>query len=335
MPPYRISSADAVCEMTKVKVVIVNFNSSSDTIECLSSLLDATYKYFQVFVVDNSPSAEPAACIAKWAEHRFSNTEEGLDKWFTLVAEDSFAAQEYHQKLVLIKANENKGFAAANNIVLRYMLTRPEYAFVWALNNDTFVPADSLEKLVNAFNEQPASVGILGTALLYHHNPDLIQGLGGKFNKWFATAVHLAEGTPAAELHKFADIEIDYPIGASMCVRREFLEDVGLMNEEYFLYFEEMDWVRRGQAKGWQFKTSVEVKVLHKEGASIGTGAPMKRSGLADYYGVKNRLVFARNYHKMQLPTVYFGIGLALVNRIRRGQFAMALNVCKILLAVK
>lgn len=318
--------------MEKVYIVIVNFNNWSDTVECLKSLLSSTYQNYQIFVVDNSPTRESVDNVSRWAAAEPTTSIAGPGELFTVTEENSFLENEYQQRIVWVKANENKGFAAANNIALGYILSQQDYQFVWILNNDTYVPADSLEKLVTEFQQQPAQVGILGTTLLYYHNPSLIQGLGGAYNKWFATSSHLAEGMPVTDLHKFKDLAIDYPIGASMCVRRKFLEEIGLMNEEYFLYYEELDWVRRGQLQGWQVRVSLESQVLHKEGASIGTGKPQKRSELSDYYCLKNRLVFAKKYHKAYLPTVYVGFGLTLLNRLRRRQFGMARNILKILL---
>jgi GT2 family glycosyltransferase len=321
--------------MAKVNILIVNFKNWRDTIECLSSLLDAGYQDTQLFVIDNSPNSESLENLTQWAEHRLGNSETVAGDLFVRVQEDVFLHGDFRQKLVLIKANENRGFSAANNVALRYMLGRKDYEFAWILNNDTFVPPESLEKLVDDFSRQPETVGILGTTLLYYHNPDLIQGLGGLFNKWFGTPGHLAEGVPVDRLQEYKGVEIDYPIGASMCARRTFLEDVGLMNEEYFLYFEELDWARRGQARGWQIKTSLECVVLHKEGASIGTGKPRKTSVLSDSYALQNRLVFSKKYNRAYLPTVYVGFGLAFLNRIRRGRFTTAVHILKIVFGLK
>jgi GT2 family glycosyltransferase len=96
---------------------------------------------------------------------------------------------------------------------------------------------------------------------------------------------------------------MSYVIGAAMLVRREFIEQIGLMNEDYFLYFEEIDWATRGAS---QYKLGYAPKsvVYHKEGASIGTSAS-GGSALSVYYLYRNRLLFTWRFHRCFILTVF------------------------------
>ena len=109
-----------------------------------------------------------------------------------------------------------------------------------------------------------------------------------------------------------------------MLVSRQFVESVGLLAEDYFLYNEEIDWATR--AKGlYTLAYAAKSTVYHKEGASIG-GSNFKlaqKSRTSDFYMIKSRIMFARKFYPYTLPTVYLGLGATMVNRMRRGQWSV------------
>ena len=115
----------------------------------------------------------------------------------------------------------------------------------------------------------------------------------------------------------------------------DFIKRVGLLSEDYFLYYEEMDWVMRARRL---FLISYAPKsiVYHKEGATIGSNAdPMKKSTLSDYYALKNRLVFSKKYFMRYTPIVYLGLIISLINRVRRKQWARAKMITSIIFTGK
>jgi len=117
-----------------------------------------------------------------------------------------------------------------------------------------------------------------------------------------------------------------------MFVSREFIEDVGFMFEDYFLYYEELDWILRGKRKGWQIGYCWDSVVYHKEGASIGSNIEgKKKSELADYYFFRNRIKFTKKFCPQFLITVYLGFIITVFNRIRRGQFRRLKLIWKVL----
>jgi GT2 family glycosyltransferase len=100
------------------------------------------------------------------------------------------------------------------------------------------------------------------------------------------------------------EAKMKYVIGASTLVRKSFLEDVGLMNESYFLYFEEIDWATRA-AGMYSLAYAPRSVVYHKEGASAGTTFERRsRSYTSDYYSSRGRMLFTRKYFPMAIPTV-------------------------------
>lgn len=114
-----------------------------------------------------------------------------------------------------------------------------------------------------------------------------------------------------------------------MLVSRQFVEQIGLMSEDYFLYFEEVDWAVR--AKG-RFSLGYAPKsiVYHKVGASIGTSSnPAKKSLTCDYYNIRNRILFTRRYYPFFLPTVYLVLALELLLRLLCGRLDRTIMIAR------
>jgi GT2 family glycosyltransferase len=111
------------------------------------------------------------------------------------------------------------------------------------------------------------------------------------------------------------------------------LEEVGLLQEDYFLYFEELDWAVRARGR-FRLGYAASSVVYHKEGSSIGGSdrAKTAKSATADLYALKNRVRFTRRFYPYALPTVYLGLLLALANRVRRRQWDRVALIVRIML---
>jgi GT2 family glycosyltransferase len=321
--------------MPKVYVVIVNFRQFDHTIECLESLLKSSYKNFQIVLVDNSEDEVSIQKIMEWSIGSYCITKTNLPE---LVYPLTEAKQKeikfihevdletscvgFDEKILLVKTITNKGFAAANNIALRYLLRVNDLDFVWLLNNDTVVEKKSLDDLVQFTRVQNLDVGIIGTKLLYYHNPQIIQAVGGVYNKWLATTMEIGNGEiDVGQYDKGNNIRFNYVVGASMFISKIFLQKVGLMDESYFLYYEEYDWAKRGQSLSFKLGLCPGVKIYHKQGSSI---SPRKdgMSRLADYYSIRNRFHVTRKFFPELLPVIYLTIFPILINRIKRKEFS-------------
>ena len=320
--------------MDKVYIVLVNYNGSSDTMECLESLLKLTYADIQIFVIDNSETLEPLIRLQQWA-----SGEELIDSTlfpdlvmpfepkpveYRVIAEKAFENKCCPEKLVFIKADMNKGFAAANNIALRHILDfGNEDSFTWLLNNDTVVAKKSLGEQIKFFHGDKNKTGILGSRLLQYYAPEKIQAVGGKFNLLTLMTTHIGENC-ADSSPKSGFRKIDYPIGASMLVPMAFLKEIGILNEEYFLYFEEIDWVLRGRKYGWLTDWCENSWVYHKEGRSTESFSGRKvKSSFIDIQSFRSRNKFYRNFFRNN-PIFYLYNLLIISNRIRKGEFKRA-----------
>jgi hypothetical protein len=224
---------------------------------------------------------------------------------------------------VLIQTGSNLGFAGGCNVGLRYALARSDCEFVWLLNNDTVVARDSLTRMVEKMSTEP-SLGICGSVLLDYVAPHAVQAFGGRcYSAWRGRVL---PGRPSPE-GEVPSRPIDYVQGASMLVRREFLQSVGLMEEAYFLYFEELDWAMRA-AERFQLGYSPRSFVYHKEGASIGTNASRwNRSLLSERFAARNRVLFTRKFYPAFVPLVLGWIGLTAIHRLLGGDFRKAREI--------
>lgn len=319
-----------------VYIVLVNWNRWINTIECLESVFRLSYKAYKVIVCDNCSSDGSLEHIRSWAKGElvFSEGSPGMRRWTTPpvakpihtieVQEDNlFSCSSIHDAdLLLVRIDKNLGFAGANNIALRYALFQDDYECVWLLNNDTVVTPNSLEFLLNCVRQTP-NAGICGSTLLYYDDPTRVQACGGVFNHWLARGGHIGANAHRDSLpsRKFVEHQISFVVGASMLITRAFLQDVGLMNEIYFLYFEEVDWAVRC---GNQFRLIYcpESIVFHKEGASTGgTSRSLSQSGLAEFYSTRSRIIFTRlHFPRALVPVVLTSLASA-VYRLCKGNW--------------
>ena len=239
-----------------------------------------------------------------------------------------------HPGLTLLQSGANLGFAGGNNVGLRYALgSGAEY--VWLLNNDTLVEPDALTQLVTKMQQEP-DLGLCGSTLLYEGQRDTVQALGGAYyNRWLGTVAHIGQHEPWPQKLNEKQIEgrLSYLIGASTLASRRFLETVGLLQDDYFLYFEELDWAARARGR-FRLGYAAKSVVYHKEGSSIGgtDRAKAGKSYTADLYALKNRVRFTRRFYPYALPTVYLGLLVALANRVRRRQWRRVQLIVRVML---
>lgn len=322
----------------KVYIIILNWNGWKDTIECLESVFRNRYSNYQVIVCDNNSSDDSLNKIKEWADGKVNapiSPQQEIAKYTYPAIQKPISYAEYNftndsfeeiemengQTLILIQNMKNLGFAGGNNIGIRYALKKQDFSYIWLLNNDTVIADDALEELVLCM-ERNSDIGICGSVLRYYYHPQDIQGIGGCYYKFLGVSRHIKK---VNELNK-----MDYVIGASMMISCEVIKKVGLLSEDYFLYFEELDLATRCK-KYFKLACALNSVVYHKEGASIGTGEEGKqRSELADYYIIRNRIVFTKKFFPYYLFFVYIALLGAIINRIRRKQYKRMKMIIKI-----
>ncbi len=283
-----------------IYICVLNYNNSEDTVECLESLKRLINVAYKIILIDNNSSGKARKILREYVN--------------------------INQHIYYIESKANRGYAGGNNLALRYALSQADMEYCWILNNDTIVEPNSLSLLVDYMNHNK-HVGLCGSKLVYEWDRLKIQGYGGCYNPVLGT------------MHSCIDKEdikdIDYIIGAAVLVRKSFLENIGLMDEGYFLYYEELDWTVRARGK-YDIACVDDSIVYHKEGASTGVNnAEKNKSILADYYSIRNRIRFTRKFYPCFLPTVYIGLILSMVIRIYRMQFNRVPMIFKLMLGIK
>ena len=307
--------------LDKVYIIIVNWNGWMDTVECLESVFRNDYPSYQVIVCDNGSRDGSLEHIKRWATGELANevppsgplnslsfppvrkpisfteyTREEVDGVRNLIPSDA--------KLILIKNTSNLGFAGGNNVGIRYALDRDDFRHVWLLNNDVVIKPDALSHLVRRMNEKK-DAGMCGSTIPYYSAPDTIWTLGGGvYNKWLSRSHSIGNMEPLRDAASRCNVEgtMDYLAGASMLVSRVFLQEVGLMNEEYFLYFEEPDWALRGKGR-FSLAYAPESVVYHKVGASTKLIDETDISNKSSkFYAMKSHLLFTRNFFPVLIP---------------------------------
>jgi len=305
--------------MKRVYILILNWNGWGDTIECLESVFRLDYPDFRVIVCDNASSNGSVEKIQAWAEGRLDMyvppTHQLRELSFPPVSKprvyvtyDRAEAEAGGDKsdssdLILIQTGANLGFAGGNNVGLRYALARDDFDFVWLLNNDTVVKPDALTWMVRRMEERP-DAGMCGSTILLYDNPCLTWALGGGFiQPWRAHFEGLGDRKPYPDhgiSTAYIESKLDYLAGASMLVSANFIKDVGLMCEEYFLYFEELDWALRGKER-FALAFADNSIVYHKVGASTALFDSNGSSTAASYL-FKNYIRFTIKFFPATLP---------------------------------
>lgn len=161
--------------MSRVYIILVNWNGWLDTLECMESLLNLDYHDFRIVVCDNGSCDCSLQQIIHWADSRKLNYTEYRRE------EAEIGGNKFKDStLTIVHNNENLGFAGGNNVALRYGLARGDADYYWLLNNDTIVQPDALSHLVARMQEDPM-VGMCGSTILMYDNHMKTQALGGGY----------------------------------------------------------------------------------------------------------------------------------------------------------
>jgi len=278
-----------------IYICVLNYNNAQDTIVCLESLKKLNNIKYKVILVDNGSPDDSVDILKKYK----------------------------NDNVHCIFSKKNLGYAAGNNLAIRYAMNQDNMEYCWIINNDTVVHEDSLYYLKKYMDANPG-VGLCGSKLVYEWDRTRLQGYGGIYNPYLGITRMC---TSTKDIKK-----INFVCGAACLVSRAFLEEVGLMTEDYFLYYEEIDWACRAKGK-FSLGCVPESIVYHKEGATIGGGAQNvnDKSELSDYYSIRNRILITKRYYTKFLPIVYLGLLITIINRIRRKQYSRIFMILKLM----
>lgn len=298
--------------METAVVVVVNWNGYEDTIECLTSVVNLDYAgQLQIVISDNDSTDMSVRHIVEWIEAT------GV---FVKIAGNNIQYKHIANRMCvnIVENSRNLGYAAGVNAGIRYAGKTFSPDYIWILNNDTIVEPLSLESMIERVRTDP-SIGICGATILHYDRPDVVQAYGGvRYNRWTGRGRHLGSGNRhSREVDRgIVEDQLTYVSGACMLVSRKFIHDVGLMNEEYFLYNEELDWASRSRAK-YKPGYAPDAIVYHKEGSSVGTETIGRRgSRLSEFYLAKSKLKYTWKYHPLCFTSVWLVVLLRAIKLV-------------------
>ena len=267
-----------------VYILILNYASPDDTIECVDSVLKSTYSNYKIVIVDNASPDNSRNIIISYLKIKI--TEGNLDNLYFCNSHD-FELEKFSGKYCFIQSNINGGFAYGNNLFLKHMVEID--ALIWLLNPDIIVSRSLLQSLVMNAAKNPETTAISNTIRSYKNNKLLHYGCN-KINFWTGTINEIRKVTQI----KFAD----YLYGGSIITHLSNFKRYGLLPEKYFLYWEETDWCYAAKKKGLKFEICVDDYCLDKIGGSVGRGY------LSEYYYSLNGLRFIKKFDKYKLGFV-------------------------------
>lgn len=243
-----------------VYILIINYNGYKDTIECVKSLEDINYNNFKIVIIDNNSTNNSEAIL-----------------------------REHIKNHTIMQTNKNLGFAGGNNYGIKYAL-KNNAEYVLLLNNDTVVNKDFLAEMIKCF-KYDNSVGIAGCKIMYYGAKDRIWFAGGKIDWYKFQGIH--------EKFKLVDNnldekvkDIDFMTGCSMLIKKDVFNKVGLLPEDYFMYFEDVDFCVKVKKMGFKILYNPKAIIYHK--SSISSGG--EDSPLLFKYFTRNRLIFMNKY---------------------------------------
>lgn len=290
-------------------VVIVSYNSRDVIFDCLESLLAARDVSLHVVVVDNASTDGTPAAIRDWAAGQSAWTAPddlpfpltAAPKPLELAGPDDLPPAA--PGITLLHSPVNGGFAAGVNIGLAHLARHPDIDRFWVLNPDCVTPPETPRAF--AAHETPGGqFSLLGGRLTYVDPPDRIQSDGGIIDQRTGRTHNLNLEKSFTQTPPSDSMQMDFISGASMVASRRFYETAGPMPEEYFLYYEEVDWaLRRGELP---LAFCPEARVYHRAGTAI--GSPVKgrmASTFSLYFKHRARHLFVRRHFPRSLPTAW------------------------------
>lgn len=268
----------------QVACIVLNWNGWRDTIECLNALDECTYPQLTVMVVDNGSSDDSVARI-----------------------------QAAYPDILLLESRKNLGFAGCNNIGIRYALAHGA-DFIWLLNNDTKPAPDALSALV-AKPLTDKGIGAVASVCYFADKPSIVQA-------WAGTRVNLWIGYVRNSTVPHGDHWFHALYGASMLIARAAIEDIGLLDDKFFLLWEETEFCLRLRKRGWRIAAAPDSRVLHKVNASTGGNAI-----ILDRYSTASGLRILRLHSPApRLASLAF-LTIRFARRLLRFQFARCRSV--------
>lgn len=278
----------------KVVVVLVNWNGWPDTVECLRSLDAIEYPNCDVIVVDNHSDDDSVDML-----------------------------RDAYPDLRLLENPEDRGFAGGCNPGIMAAL-KSGADYVWLLNSDTKIRSDALCHMVEEA-ARGESIGAVGSVIHYMAHPAKIQAWGGgKVGHIRGSCKEFTRRPRGNSLH--------YLTGASLLIKREVIEEVGLLDEGFFMYWEDTDWCFRIRNAGWRLSVADQSRVFHKVATSF--GGRRKRNTTFEKHFNESAVRFFRKWSRRPTIPIFLGLSQRILHRLLLGRWARAVAAFRVLAGV-
>jgi GT2 family glycosyltransferase len=240
-----------------VHVIVLNWNLPEETIACVDSVWASSKVDLKVIVVDNGSTDRS---VERFQEH-------------------------FGDAVTIIENTRNLGFAAGMNVGIRWALAEGARSIL-LLNNDTVVDADMIYHLASLATQSPRA-GVAGPVIYYYDRPQRVWRFGDREHRWLPVPLQLPESALSEAGHR--PFRLDYVTACGMLVRRQVFEAIGLLDERYFMYFEDADFCRRAREAGYEIWCAPQARMWHKVSLSASKQKPAMRYaeawGRAQFYG--------------------------------------------------
>ena len=274
----------------RTHIIILNWNGAEDTWACVNSVL--SLEGVRITLLDNAST-----------DQSISYVERGLNE--TACAYCKIPAKELADsqnetihadyKIRIVLSALNLGFSAGINLILKPLLNSLEPEYIWLLNNDAIAAPDTLDRLLTAIEQDPF-IGFAGSLIMDGKDHEMIQCFGVRYYRWFGVGKMMFKNQKLSSLSKEAQAKNsgDFQHGASLLIRKELIQKIGLLDERFFLYSEEQDWQSRAARMGFKNIRVKESKVYH-----LGSMSTIRSRHLFFYYYCRSALIYSRKHQPL------------------------------------
>ena len=311
----------AMSELPRVAILVLNWNGWQDTIRCLESIYQLDYPNYDVIVIDNASRDGSVDKIKEYAKGKLviqdkqvkydpSNKPIEIFEISEVEARrgifrerEKYESLSPKKRLILIRNRFNYCYSGGNNVGLRFVSGALPSRYILILNNDVIVPQGLLKEMVDTIKKDP-KIAVVGTTPCAPCSYKIML-----CRRFFKKVFPIFTKSPKSRNYRDYE-ECNFVCGCGMLIKRETIEEVGYFDEDFFCYWEEIEWEIRLTKQGYKFLTPLTRKIYHEESKATGKGSPF-----VNYLFARNAILVAKKHFPQNVPLVllvYLGpLGIA------------------------
>lgn len=269
-------------EHNLVYIILINYNGLQDTIECLESIFRIKYKRYKIILVDNASGENEASILS----NKFP-------------------------EIKILTNKINLGFTGGNNIGIKEALKDKKCKYILIINNDTIVPGDFLDKLVEYAESHPDT--LISPKILFNKT-DKLQCMGCKILRPFGISINYLKNRKSNKINRI--IRPDFLSGCCILIPTEIIKKIGLFDDQYFAYWEDTEYCFRSKKAGYKLAVLPNAFIWHKHSKSSASNPGKKQ-----YLLIRNQIIFVMKHfnlwEKILILTLFAPIFHFLLNLLR------------------